>query len=80
VVQDDRWDGGFLATLNQVAQESPISQQLSWPRTLFDAEIIRVFVPELGADVVIVPEAKGRARRRPTSNPIETSIWLAASQ
>jgi hypothetical protein len=33
VVQDNRWDGGFLDSLSQVAQESPISQQLSWPRT-----------------------------------------------
>jgi hypothetical protein len=33
VVQDNRWDGGFLNSLSQVAQESPISQQLSWPRT-----------------------------------------------
>jgi hypothetical protein len=29
VVQDNRWDGGFLDSLSQVAQESPISQQLS---------------------------------------------------
>jgi hypothetical protein len=33
VVQDNRWDGGFLNSLSHVAQESPISQQLSWPRT-----------------------------------------------
>jgi hypothetical protein len=34
VVQDNRWDGGFLNSLSQVALESPISQQLSWPRTM----------------------------------------------
>jgi hypothetical protein len=34
VVQDNRWDGGFLDSLSQVAQESPIWQQLSWPRTI----------------------------------------------
>jgi hypothetical protein len=33
VVQDNRWDGRFLDSLCQVAQESPTSQQLSWPRT-----------------------------------------------
>jgi len=33
VVQDNQWDGGFLDIPSQVAQESPISQQLSWPRT-----------------------------------------------
>src|SRR5262245_27094690 len=27
-------DGGLLDTRSQVAQKSPISQQLSWPRTL----------------------------------------------
>jgi hypothetical protein len=32
VVQANRWDGGFLDTLSQVGQESPISQQLSWLR------------------------------------------------
>ena len=33
-VANDRWDGGFLNSLSQAAQESPISQQLSWPHTL----------------------------------------------
>jgi DNA phosphorothioation-associated putative methyltransferase len=34
VVQDNGWDGSVLDSRSQVAQESPISQQLSWPRTL----------------------------------------------
>jgi hypothetical protein len=33
VVRDNRWEGGVRDTLGQVDQESPISQQLFWPRT-----------------------------------------------
>jgi hypothetical protein len=55
VVQDNRWDGGFLNSLSQVAQESPISQQLSWPRTGFcpddlgaaPAEVVRFLADQL---------------------------------
>ena len=36
VDQDNRWDGGFLGSLSDVAQEPRISQQLSWPRTVGD--------------------------------------------
>jgi hypothetical protein len=32
VARDNRWDTGILDSLSQVAEEPPMSQQLSWPR------------------------------------------------
>jgi hypothetical protein len=37
VVQGNRWDEGFPDSLNQIAQESPNSQQLSWTRRAVSA-------------------------------------------